>query len=851
MKFRYVNSPEKLVYKAFKICTLLFLITLSTANAGETLFDVRSEKNPLKMREYKQTFTVTYDSEESATNAKLVKEQLPDGKKWAFSARWDDNNKASLKMRKLMNKYGFKGTFYLTASKKQFGAEYANSLMKDGFSIGGHTMTHPDLTKLTMDKIFWEIAAIKVERESETNYPINSFAFSFGRFASKEDPEMHKSVAESLFRAGYHHNVYSWFIKKEAGIPKNAISSALQVLPGDKNTSVEAFDKWVDKFNKAAWYNNLYKNMSVGIHVWHKGKDWDVLEECFKKYANRPDWWYCNQNEYAAYRYQFHNSKIAKLKQNGKEVVYEITRQYPIDLGDMYPLSVSGKNITAVNGKNIEHGLKSVGDKSHIILNHNKDKALPVAIDRIENKTNQQKITKAHASRDFTGLSTLLFYNEANNKMTLTIENQTDTNLKNVEFSLRLPLAYKTGQLHFTLKDIKAGEKNKKSFELPEMSKNGKYSNGSLYFMGQLDFRTNKQNGRIYTTVTLNKSGNKVIKYVPKKAVEVKGNLIENGAFNLYEGETSWAKGWKKTKRASIKIENDNSWLVVEKKKLKSGGVALVQQVELKPEWRSITLKARVRVTDVKQGEKPYHNARTLITFKGADGKRVGNWPRVFSTAADNQPSVDIHVLQGERDMAGHNKSIGRFRLDGIAPAPRGVPQIEVAFDIDANGILHVTAKDTGTGKEQKITISADSGLSDEEVEKMVKDAEAHADEDKEAKDAVETKNKADSMIYQTEKQLKEHEEKLSDEIKQPVIDGLEKLKKNLEADDVEAMKTTMAEIEEHIMKFGEEIYKQAGAEAGAEAPGAGGCGADCGDTCEGHDEPKEKVVDAEVIDED
>jgi len=223
----------------------------------------------------------------------------------------------------------------------------------------------------------------------------------------------------------------------------------------------------------------------------------------------------------------------------------------------------------------------------------------------------------------------------------------------------------------------------------------------------------------------------------------------------------------------------------------------------------------------------------------------------VFSTAADNQPSVDIHVLQGERDMAGHNKSIGRFRLDGIAPAPRGVPQIEVAFDIDANGILHVTAKDTGTGKEQKITISADSGLSDEEVEQMVKDAEAHADEDKAAKEAVETKNKADSMIYQTEKQLKEHGEKLSDDIKQPVVDGLEKLKKNLEADDVEAMQATMAEIEEHIMKFGEEIYKQAGAEAGAEAPDGAGCGAECGDTCEGHDEPKEKVVDAEVIDED
>ena len=124
----------------------------------------------------------------------------------------------------------------------------------------------------------------------------------------------------------------------------------------------------------------------------------------------------------------------------------------------------------------------------------------------------------------------------------------------------------------------------------------------------------------------------------------------------------------------------------------------------------------------------------------------------IFSTAADNQPSVDIHVLQGEREMASANKSIGRFRLDGIAPAPRGIPQIEVAFDIDANGILHVAAKDLGTGKEQKITITANSGLSDEEVEKMVDEAKAHADEDKATKEKIETKNKADSMIYQTEK---------------------------------------------------------------------------------------------------
>ena len=213
----------------------------------------------------------------------------------------------------------------------------------------------------------------------------------------------------------------------------------------------------------------------------------------------------------------------------------------------------------------------------------------------------------------------------------------------------------------------------------------------------------------------------------------------------------------------------------------------------------------------------------------------------VFSTASDNQPAVDVHVLQGEREFARDNKTIGRFKLDGIAPAPRGVPQIEVTFDIDANGILHVTAKDLGTGKEQNITITASSGLTDAEIEKMVNEAKSHAEDDKAAKEKIEIKNKADSMVYQTEKQLKEHGDKLPAEVKQPVEDGIAKLKKAIEADDTETMKTVMAEIEQHLMKFGEQIYQQAQAQQQANPnPGA------AADSAKKNDDG---VVDAEVVD--
>tara|TARA_B100001741_G_scaffold298209_1_gene283580 strand:- start:1207 stop:3111 length:1905 start_codon:yes stop_codon:yes gene_type:complete len=202
----------------------------------------------------------------------------------------------------------------------------------------------------------------------------------------------------------------------------------------------------------------------------------------------------------------------------------------------------------------------------------------------------------------------------------------------------------------------------------------------------------------------------------------------------------------------------------------------------------------------------------------------------VFSTAADNQPAVDIHVLQGERPMSADNKTIGRFQLSDIPPSPRGVPQIEVTFDIDANGILNVSAKDKATGKEQNIKIEASSGLSDEEIERMKKEAEANADADKKVKEEVEKVNAADAMIFQTEKQLKDYGDKLSDEKKKPIEDALEVLKKSHESKDINAIDSAMENINTAWTAASEEMYKatqeQQGSE-GAAQPNAEGGGAD------------------------
>lgn len=196
---------------------------------------------------------------------------------------------------------------------------------------------------------------------------------------------------------------------------------------------------------------------------------------------------------------------------------------------------------------------------------------------------------------------------------------------------------------------------------------------------------------------------------------------------------------------------------------------------------------------------------------------------QIFSTATDNQNSVEIHVIQGERPMAADNRTLGRFILDGIPPAPRGVPQIEVTFEIDANGILNVSARDKGTGKEQKITITASSGLSNEEVENMRRQAEQHASEDSERKEQAETRNAADSLVYTAEKTLRDHADKIPEDVKSDIESKTEALKSALQGQDVAPIKSAMQELTDAVQKAGSAVYGQPGTEGEAGGPGGQG----------------------------
>jgi molecular chaperone DnaK len=246
---------------------------------------------------------------------------------------------------------------------------------------------------------------------------------------------------------------------------------------------------------------------------------------------------------------------------------------------------------------------------------------------------------------------------------------------------------------------------------------------------------------------------------------------------------------------------------------------AAIQAGVLKGEVKDILL---LDVTPLTLGVETYGGVMTAMIPRNTTIPTSKT--ETYTTAADGQTSVEVHVLQGERPMATENKSLGRFILDGILPAPRGVPQVEVTFDIDANGILNVSAKDKATGKEQKIVIQSSSGLSDAEIKRMVKDAEEHAAEDARRREEIEIHNRADSAHYQAEKMLREQGDKMPENLRTQVAEKSSAVKRALDANDIDGMKSSMEELQQAMMAVGQAVYG-AGAASGEGEPGADGQG--------------------------
>lgn len=278
---------------------------------------------------------------------------------------------------------------------------------------------------------------------------------------------------------------------------------------------------------------------------------------------------------------------------------------------------------------------------------------------------------------------------------------------------------------------------------------------------------------------------------------------------------------------------------------------AAIQAAVLTGEVKDILL---LDVTPLTLGVETLGGVRTAIIDRNSKIPTAKS--QVFSTAADNQPAVEIHVLQGERPMASGNVSLGKFHLEGIPPAPRGVPQVEVKFDIDANGILHVTAKDLGTGKEQSIRITSSTKLSKDEVEKYVKEAEKFSDEDKKRQQEIEAKNETDGLIYATEKSLKEYGDKISADERLKIEQALNEAKDVVKGDNIEAIKKAKESLTAAAHKLAEAVYKEAQAKQQQQGQGASGQGQeqqgqqpnDQGSQAGASGSGKDNVVDAEVV---
>ncbi len=460
--------------------------------------------NPLQMRMYTQKLEIVYASPEDADRAKVTFAPLLDNKTWAFSGRWDDNNRKHPRMRALLAKYGYKANFYLysnyrhKASGMGCGAEYARNLMRGGFGIGGHSMTHPPLAQINRNEMFYEIAAIRVEREVDIDTPISSFVFPGGNYQNSFDRIAQRDIGQALLRCGYHHVTYRGFVSRAHGVSPLAFSTVWNICPGDREARCEKFDRDVSAGLRNHRFWKMHPNMTLGIHVWHTEAGWKNLEKSLARYANRPDWWYCNQNEYAAYRYQFHHARIQAENAAGTKRLYVLTRPFAADLGDNVPLTLLVKNAVVKSCALDGAGIPVMGNM--INLPHAARARTPERIDALQNLDNQAEPAAGYASRKFPGLIFFLRIEQGKDALMLHAENRTRNDLVDTVVTFRLPPVCRNGLRRLKLGRIGTGEKRDIRLLLGDLRKEPSYHDGLAYFVAQIDFRQGETIGRFYAT---------------------------------------------------------------------------------------------------------------------------------------------------------------------------------------------------------------------------------------------------------------------------------------------------------------------------------------------------------------
>jgi hypothetical protein len=474
--------------------TLMVLVPLAmAAGAGALAGHVEQPR----INSYAQRLVLTFATEQAARQARLRVAPLLDDKAWAVTCRWDDNNQEDLQMRDAMAAHGYRGNFYLNAPADWFGADIGRQLLKDGSRIGGHSMTHPFLPYVNRNRLFWEVAAVRVQWEALTDSPVCSLSFPFVSFDSNVDGDVvHADIGTAVVRAGYYHAPIGYFnARYDSGL---LLSPILPPDGADIDDVAKAYLANVGRPGQPLV-------MSFSMHVWYKTPEaWAKFGRQLDDYGRRPQWWYCNQNEYAAYRYQFAHAVLGAPQVDGRRVSVDLQRPELRELNDAVPLTLLVEGaapqdlLSATCGTAQVDVLTPAADHTALNLHHDRSRALPAAIGLIENADNHRDLRPADAADDFPGLRALLGCAEG--QLRVTLDNSGDP-LENVCITYRLPLAWTPGTVRHHLAPVTGASTDELA---PTLARpDSKYTSGRAYFAAQVDFVRAGKTGRLHLTCRL------------------------------------------------------------------------------------------------------------------------------------------------------------------------------------------------------------------------------------------------------------------------------------------------------------------------------------------------------------
>jgi hypothetical protein len=466
---------------------------------------VLAQAAPLARGSYRQHLKLTFASAAEAAQARLTVAPVYDDREWALSARWDDCNANSLVMHEHMARAGIKGTFYLTGTDPQgrFGEQFAHALMRDGCSIGGHSQTHPSLTMVPPNEVWQQIMANRIEREAQTDTPVNSFAFPNGRYRSDTDPQALPDITAALERAGYYHCVYTDFVKNNPHLQVEEWVTGWQVVPGDKVVDAAKFQENLDKILRfPSTYQQLSRCIFLGVHAWQQGEEWPKFDAVLDTLNNR-GWWMCNQTEWAAYARQARAATITADAAGAAatQLTYQVLRPLPAELGAAVPLTivVQGAAPQAAECDGQPLACEQRGDRAVLNLPPSPQHPLPARIDHVAVALGQQDYV---ASTEFPSLSFRLSLRQEAGERRLVLQWQPTADLRERFATFRMPLRYTANP---TTAQPAAGATQQACLlqERPEE----RYRGGPEYFAVQLDFTSPQGVGRVYVTATADVDG--------------------------------------------------------------------------------------------------------------------------------------------------------------------------------------------------------------------------------------------------------------------------------------------------------------------------------------------------------